>query len=297
MGNWETGAEGGQAGLFTAPKGMALVVDDYAENRMILKDLLKRTLLHVDTAESGAECLAMVKEKTYHAIIMDYMMPDMDGIETFKKLRNEIKDFNTPVIALTAHATAGADQRFLDEGFAGYLSKPVLPKDLENALLGVLPSRLVRKENRIYGAYGELKPKNISFRELAAAMAGQGVLLEQGLKYFSRDSALYREAALMFVEKYPERKGEMAAPLEKGDWRALKLRGHSLKSNAKNIGAEDLAEAAAKLEKYCAAGKTALIEKTLELLFALWEEALGGLEIFIGETDGGGDGQESGNKN
>jgi signal transduction histidine kinase/CheY-like chemotaxis protein len=296
MGKWETGAEGAQAGSFTAPGGMALVVDDYTENRMIIKDLLKRTLLRVDTAESGAECLAMAKEQTYHAIIMDYMMPGMDGIETFKKLRNEIEGFHTPVIALTAHAVAGADRRFLDEGFAGYLSKPVLPVDLENALLEVLPSALVRKDRGICGEQGELNPKTISLRDLSAAMAGRGVLLEQGLKYFSHDSGLYREAALMFVEKYPERKREMAEYLENGERAALKLRGHSLKSNAKNIGAEDLSETAAKLEKYCAAGKTALIEKTLELLFALWEEAVTGLEIFIGETDSGKDKRESGNR-
>jgi HPt (histidine-containing phosphotransfer) domain-containing protein len=127
-------------------------------------------------------------------------------------------------------------------------------------------------------------------------MAVQGVFLEQGLKYFSRDGGLYREAALMFVEKYPERKREMVAALENRDWAALKLRGHSLKSNAKNIGAEDLSEAAAKLEKYCAAAKAELISKTLELLFALWEEAVRGLEIFTGETDGGSGGQGSGNK-
>jgi CheY-like chemotaxis protein len=90
---------------------MVLVVDDYAENRMIIKDLLKRTLLRVDTAESGAECLAMVKKQSYHAIIMDYMMPDMDGIETFKRPRTTIPGFHTPVLALTAHAVAGADRK------------------------------------------------------------------------------------------------------------------------------------------------------------------------------------------
>ncbi|MDR0623564.1 MAG: response regulator, partial [Treponema sp.] len=294
MENWETGPEEEQAKLFTAPEGMVLVVDDYVENRMIIKELLKRTLLHVDTAESGAECLAMAKEQTYHAIIMDYMMPGMDGIETFKKLRNGIEGFNTPVIALTAHAVAGAEKRFLDEGFAGYLSKPVLLKDLEHTLLGLLPSGLVRKDQGIYGEYGELKLKNISPRELSAAMAGQGVLLEQGMKYFSRDSGLYRKAALMFVEKYPERKKEMGEFLENRDWTVLKLRGHSLKSNAKNIGAEDVSETAARLEKYCAAGKKGLINKTLELLFLQWEEAVKGMEIFIGKTDSGIDEQGGG---
>jgi HPt (histidine-containing phosphotransfer) domain-containing protein len=127
-------------------------------------------------------------------------------------------------------------------------------------------------------------------------MADRGVLLEQGLKYFSRDDGLYREAALMFVEKYPERKREMGEPLANKDWTALKLRSHSLKSNAKNIGAEDLSGTAAKLEKYCAAGKEGLINKTLELLFAVWEEAVRGLEIFIRETDGGSGKPESGNR-
>ncbi|MDR0623854.1 MAG: response regulator [Treponema sp.] len=294
MGNWETRPEGGdQGGSFTAPDGMILVVEDYEENRMIIRDLLKRTLLRVDVAESGAECLAMAKKQTYHAIIMDYMMPGMNGIETFKKLRTEIKGFHTPVIALTAHAVTGADKRFLEEGFAAYLSKPVLPEDLEHTLLGLLPSALVRKENGIYGEQGEFKPKNISYRELAAAIADRGIRMEQGLKYFSRDNSLYREAALIFVEKYPERKREMDEAFANNDWAALKLRSHSLKSNAKNIGAEDLGETAAKLEKYCTAGKTGLAGKTLELLFVLWEDAVRGLEFFTGETDGKGDEQEN----
>jgi signal transduction histidine kinase/DNA-binding NarL/FixJ family response regulator len=284
MGDWETVPEGEQAGLFTAPQGRVLVVDDHAENRMILKGLLQRTLLRVDTAESGAECLAMARQQSYHAIIMDYMMPGMDGIETLKRLRNGIAGFATPVIALTAHAVAGAEQRFLDEGFAGYLTKPVLPGDLEYTLAGILPPGLARKNQGADGDYGALQPKHRSLRELSAAMADRGVLLEQGLGYFSRDSGLYREAALMFVANYPERKRELSEYLANRDWRALKLRSHSLKSNAKTMGAEDASATAAALEKYCAAGKGGLISRTLELLFLQWEEAVTGMEIFIGET-------------
>lgn len=78
MGIWKAGTEREQASSFTAPEGRVLVVDDSAENRLVIKDLLRRTLLHIDTAESGAECLEMVQAQQYHAIIMDYMMPDME---------------------------------------------------------------------------------------------------------------------------------------------------------------------------------------------------------------------------
>jgi CheY-like chemotaxis protein len=72
---------------FTAPDARILAVDDNAENLQVFRFLLKRTLVQVDTVTSGADCLEAVRKKTYHAIFMDYMMPGMDGIETFRRLR------------------------------------------------------------------------------------------------------------------------------------------------------------------------------------------------------------------
>jgi signal transduction histidine kinase/ActR/RegA family two-component response regulator len=133
---------------FTAPGARILVVDDNAENIEVIKALLERAEIQVDTASGGVECIAAVQKERYHTVIMDYMMPGMDGIELFRRLRELFgrkAAQETPVIALTAHAVSGAAGRFLDEGFAAYLAKPVTGADSEEALLRLLPSDLIRR--------------------------------------------------------------------------------------------------------------------------------------------------------
>ena len=116
-------------------------------------------------------------------------------------------------------------------------------------------------------------------------MADHGVLLEQGLHYFSADTGQYRKTAAMFLKNYPERKRELRELLENRDWTGLRFRVHSLKSNAQAAGARNLSETAARLEAYCLEGRDALIEKAAALLFAEWEEMRRGLEIFVHESE------------
>ncbi len=80
--------------------------------------------MNVELVESGFECLEKVKTNTYDLILMDDMMPKMSGVETFHKLK-ENNSFNTPVVALTANAITGMKEKYLSEGFNGYLSKPI----------------------------------------------------------------------------------------------------------------------------------------------------------------------------
>jgi len=109
-----------------------LVVDDNMMNRKVIMSLLKNTEMIVEQADGGAACIEMAKTNQYDMILLDHMMPQMDGIETLKILLDEnIVDMSkTPVIALTANAILGAKEQYLQAGFTDYLSKPVLPKDL-----------------------------------------------------------------------------------------------------------------------------------------------------------------------
>ena len=130
---------------FHAPDARILVVDDNRMNLAVAKGLLKRTEIKVDTAGSGLECLSMTRAKKYHLILMDHMMPEMDGIETFHRLQAEEDNPNrqTPVIALTANAISGSREEYIKEGFVDYISKPIDALKLENTLLMYLPKELV----------------------------------------------------------------------------------------------------------------------------------------------------------
>ena len=122
--------------LFCAPWAQLLAVDDNRVNLAVLKALLKRTEVQLDLAMSGKQALELTKKKKYDLILMDHMMPEMDGIETFHMLRKDKDNMNreTRVIALTANAIHGAEQEYIKEGFDNYLSKPVDPEKLETML-------------------------------------------------------------------------------------------------------------------------------------------------------------------
>jgi CheY-like chemotaxis protein len=121
---------------FTAPDAKLLVVDDNQINLTIVKGLLKKTLMNIDLASSGRECLDMVTKNSYDMILLDHMMPEMDGLEVLAKLKvmdnNLSKD--CPIIALTANAIVGAKEQYLSAGFDDYLSKPIDYNELESVI-------------------------------------------------------------------------------------------------------------------------------------------------------------------
>ncbi|MCI8453247.1 MAG: DegV family EDD domain-containing protein [Lachnospiraceae bacterium] len=131
---------------FEAPAAHILVVDDNEMNLMVVRKLLSATKIQLDTVLSGAECLRMTQIQHYDAILMDHLMPEMDGIQCLHALRVQPGGLcqNVPVIALTANA--GSDNQFLyrKEGFSGYLAKPVSGALLEAAVLSILPKELVK---------------------------------------------------------------------------------------------------------------------------------------------------------
>ena len=130
---------------FIAPDARILVVDDNSMNLMVVVKLLRDTKVKVDTADSGKAALQRTAENTYHVILMDHMMPDMDGAATLHAIRSQTKGFcqKTPVIALTANVMSDAEQVYQNMGFDGYLAKPISVPLLEAGLLKFLPPALI----------------------------------------------------------------------------------------------------------------------------------------------------------
>ncbi len=109
-----------------APDARILVVDDNAVNLKVITSLLKRTKMQVETAKNGVECLELVKRQRYDIILLDHMMPEMDGLETLKRLQLDPgMNEKTPVIALTANSGSGAKEFYTSQGFRDYLPKPL----------------------------------------------------------------------------------------------------------------------------------------------------------------------------
>ena len=130
---------------FEAPDAHILVVDDNDMNLVVVTKLLAETKIQIDTASSGAECLKLTQSHHYDCILMDHMMPEMDGIECLHALREQPGGLcqGVPVVALTANAGSDNQLLYKKEGFSGYLAKPVGGALLEAAVLSVLPKKLV----------------------------------------------------------------------------------------------------------------------------------------------------------
>lgn len=130
---------------FEAPMARILAVDDNETNLLVISKLLRATKVQIDTAKSGEECLEMAKKKGYHVILMDSMMPGMDGEAALKAIRRQESGSGrqTPVIIVTANSSAADKQRYLEGGFDGYLSKPIDGSLLEAEILKFLPEALI----------------------------------------------------------------------------------------------------------------------------------------------------------
>ena len=135
--------------LFHAPDAKILVVDDTEMNLTVIQSLLKKTQIHIDTAGSGKEALALASKDSYDAVFIDHMMPDMDGIETLQHLREIAENRETPAVALTANAVSGAREMYLSAGFTDYLSKPVDGEKLEKMLYDLLPKEKLKKAEEV----------------------------------------------------------------------------------------------------------------------------------------------------
>lgn len=143
----ESSNEDNYMASFIAPEGKILVVDDNQSNLVIIKQLLKGTMVHVDMCMGGEQALELLGREKYDLVFLDHMMPVMDGVETFRRLRAKSDGINadTPVIVLTANAIAGSKEEYLREGFTNYLSKPVDAMLLEQMVEMYLPAEKKKK--------------------------------------------------------------------------------------------------------------------------------------------------------
>ena len=130
-----------QRKILKAPDAKVLIVDDNDMNRIVLRSLMKESSVKIDEAESGEQCLEKCAENSYDVILMDYMMPRMDGKETLHKLKEmtDAPGSKAKVIVCTANALVGVRAELLSAGFDDFLSKPVNGKELEEMLAKYIP--------------------------------------------------------------------------------------------------------------------------------------------------------------
>lgn len=269
----QTSTKGAVRETFTAPKGQVLVVDDNVMNRVVVKGLLKRTLLQIDEASSGEECLKKTLDKHYDIILMDHMMPGMDGVETLRRLREQngvCRD--TVVIVLTANAVVGVKDFYLEQGFDDYLSKPISGRLLEEMLVKYLPDELVIKRE-VSGEFNVISAKQEGFRpeEIQKALEAERIDFKGSLERMDGRKDVYRQAAVRFATLCEERLRTLHECIRKEDVPAYVAIVRTVKIDAQTLGTVELAEIAEEQEKMGKEGNLAFLCDEFPLLSAEYQ--------------------------
>ncbi|MCR4589680.1 MAG: response regulator [Lachnospiraceae bacterium] len=233
-------ANGPYVPQFIAPDADVLVVDDNPMNLTVIKGLLKGTKVFVSTAASGEECLEMIKDTRFDIVLLDHMMPGMDGVETVAEIRKDYPDL--PVYALTANSAAG-EEFYKSKGFNGYLAKPIDSRTLEKTIMKHLPEEKMEKptEEAVVEDLKEI-PENLQW-----IYETEGVTVSEGIKN-SGGITNFIFGLNLFLDTIDGNAKVLRDAYDSDNIRLYTIKVHSLKSSAKIIGAMELAQLAADLE-------------------------------------------------
>jgi CheY-like chemotaxis protein len=213
------------------PYGSVLVVDDVESNLYVAKGMLVPYGLNIDTAESALEAIEKIKDgMIYNVIFMDHMMPRMDGVEAVKIIRG--MGYGRPIVALTANALAGQSEKFIANGFDGYISKPIDSREL-NAVL----NNFIRDKQP---------------QEVLEAARRERVTKKNAVVYKTLSDEEFRKVFLKDAKKTVDILEKIYPKLNAGNEEEIRLfviTVHGIKTTLKNIGETEVSESAFHLEK------------------------------------------------
>lgn len=266
---------------FKAPKARLLVVDDVAMNLKVVSGLLKETEVQIDTATNGEDALELVESNHYDLILLDHMMPVMDGIETLQCMK-DLKGFDikrTPVVMLTANAVVGAKDVYIQAGFTDYITKPIREEVLLSTVKKFLPEELIVEVD---------SDKNLDKKNKKSTMGAMGALSDlldttMGLGYCMNDESFYREMLSEYVKN--DKRVELENSVAKGDIESYRIAIHSLKSTSLTIGAVQLSEMAKALEIACKEGNIEYVREQHEKCMDAYKMVLDKLSKFLEAGD------------
>ncbi|MDR1039696.1 MAG: transporter substrate-binding domain-containing protein [Deltaproteobacteria bacterium] len=282
----EHGEAGEQSRVsFTAPSAEVLVVDDYASNLMVAEGLLAPYGMRLSFASGGLESVGLVREHAFDLVLMDHMMPEMDGIEAMKAIRAIDGCAGLTIVALTANAVVGMREMYLEQGFDDFLSKPIDPAALDTLLFRWIPCSKLREppappEDPPCAEAASPPPlPRIQGLDSArgAARAGGPERFMRLLETFRRD-AQGSFATLAIPPRNMEQAGRLA------------IVAHALKTALANIGAGPLSARAAALEAACRELDLSFIERRLPSFRGRLERLSRSIMELSGEGADGGPG-------
>ena len=258
-------------------------------NLIVARNLLKRIKAQVETAGSGPEAIRKATEKHYDIIMLDSMMPGMNGEETMNHIRKECpENADTPIIVLTAHAVKGAREEYLRLGYTNYLSKPLDGVKLEAMIQSYLPDEKIlfswdeEAAEDVPEAGGEDGVESIENTELSMISRIEGIDSEKGVETAGGADA-YLLICRNFYDTAKMRIGMIREAFDAGDYDNYTIQVHALKSSARLIGASKLSEEALELETAGREGNTDLIREATPGILEKYEWYYAKLDEVFGD--------------
>ncbi|MCI8834659.1 MAG: response regulator [Ruminococcus sp.] len=261
-----------------------LVVDDEEMNLVVAKGVLGSYGIQVDTCLSGRAAVQWCRNTVYDIVFLDHMMPGFDGVETLRCIR-EIENGiyqEIPIVALTANTISGAREMFKNEGFTEFIPKPIERSVLERALRRMLPKQCIQNHAEVSTGEAKAESEDVPIKtecgdvpvkeEPDDLFAKAGINREMGLAYCSGEEEFYLEMLQMFCDQSEEKKKEIIALYEAGNWTDYAVKVHALKSTSLTIGAERLSEYAKTLEMAGKRGDVDFIREHHPTLLRMYEE-------------------------
>lgn len=267
--------------LFTAPDVKILVVDDNEANRKVFKNLLKETKIKVEQADSGKQCLKKTAGTKYDIIFLDHMMPELDGVETFRLLRSAKDNANsdTPVVVLTANAVVGARDKYLAAGFDNYLSKPIIPENLEKLIADMLPREKLRFDMPVRKT---VRKKAVKLPELAEFDWTYAITVLKTPELIKQTAGDFYKT----IDYEIENLNEMYKNIEASDiMEQYKIKVHSLKSTTKMIGALSLSGVSRVAEVYAINRDVQRIKNITPIIIDELQKIKGILHDWVGSNN------------
>lgn len=290
----------------TFPGANVLVVDDSTMNLKVAKGLLEPYQMNVECVGGARECLEQVAKMRYDLILLDHMMPEMDGVETLWRMRED-PAFDTPVIALTANAVNGAKKSYLDWGFMDYLSKPMHLEELEVCLkkyLGAFAKKEAAEDPVLRDAAKQnvMPPEPESGMPDASGSRTPGTLqnvpetvqpekenempegggceeerlsedkgvfnVDQGMEYAVDNKEFYIETLEIYLDETGEDEMLLREYLEQENMKDYEVVVHALKSNSRLVGAVATSELALQMEEASRDGDLEFVQEHHDELMA-----------------------------
>ena len=215
-----------------------LLAEDNAVNQKLAVTILKKCGHLVTVVSNGKDAVDIINENKFDLVLMDIQMPEMDGLEATAAIRE--REISTsehiPIIAMTAHAMKGDKERCLDSGMDGYISKPIQPQNLFDAI-----ERLM--ECKAEAAMCESSSDTNDMIDMSALM-----------KRVDGDTELLAELVDLFIEDYPKLLSQIEQAMADKNAESLASRAHTLKGSVGNFAAQSAFDAALRLEKLAREG-------------------------------------------